>query len=292
MPTLSTNPSAPAGIYNPASMNWGELFDFTRRQMAASVQVSDKDKLFICQLVSARIWTSHPWQFTLTTTPPIDCENGRQNYPMPSDCYRLVKAWLIYPQPIAGSSNTVPPYDDPSYVALQAAIASQTYVQGQDVIVDTPSFFYYPLEVVKTLDNNLYPNTAFRIKAITQIGNSGTWRLSSAAYVPADQPFALFGQYQPFSPKIIDIGKLPFFPDDYLHLGQAGIEYYLRKANNDPGAGAASYQGGRMAYNGQLAVWMSEIENAAEQEREGSIDSFSPDDQLGAETSDAGVWIP
>lgn len=211
---------------------------------------------------------------------------------MPSNCYRLVKAWLRYPQPIAGSSNTVPPFDDPAYAALVAAQLSQQYVEGQDQIIDTPAFFYYPLEVVKTLDNNLYPNTSQRIPAITQIGNSGEWRLSSATYVPATQPFSLFGQYQPFSPKVIDAGKLPFFPDEYMHLAQSGILYYLYQANNDPRAGAASFSGGRMVYSGQLAVWMGEIESAAEQEREGSVDTFVPEDQLGAEFVGQGIWVP
>lgn len=290
--TLSTNPSAPVGIYNPSSMNWQQIFDFTRRQGANSVQVNQTDTKTICQLVSSRIWTSHSWQFTLKTTPPIQAFNGQQNYPMPSDCYRLVKAWLRYPQPIAGSSNTVPPFDDPAYIAYQAALASQAYVQGQDVTVDSPAFFFYPLDVVKTLDNNLYPNTAMRQGAITQIGNAGQWRLSSATYVPVDQPFALFGQYQPFSVKIDDLGKQLWVPDNYNHLAESGILYYLYKANNDPRAGAASYQDGRMAYSGQYGVWMGEIETAAGEERDGSVDTFSPEGSLGADTSGHGVWIP
>lgn len=292
MPTLSTNPSAPVGIYNPSSMNWQQIFDFTRRQGASSVQVSPSDILIICQLVSSRIWTAHPWKFTLTEAPEIRCENGRQNYPMPADCYRLVKAWLRYPQPICGSSNTVPPYDDPSCIGLYAAIQSQRYVRSQDQKVDSPRFFYYPLDVVKTLDNNLYPNTAMRIRAITQIGNSGSWRLSSATYVPYDQPFSLFGQYQPFAPKIIDLGKLLWFPDNYTNLAEAGILYYLYKANGDVRAGAATYQGGIMSYSGQLAVWMSEIEAAAEEEREGSVDTFVPSEQLGSDLVGQGIWIP
>ena len=292
MPTLSTNPSAPVGIFAPSSMKWQDIFDFTRRQGASSVQVSPKDTLIICQLVSSRIWTAHSWQFTLTTTPKIECVNGQQNYPMPADCYRLVKAWLRYPQPIAGSSNTVPPFDDPAYWALQAAILSQQYVQGQDVTVDSPAFFFYPLDVVKTLDNNLYPNTAQRIRQITQIGNSGTWRLSRATYVPADQPFELFGQYQPFAPKLADLGKLLWLPENYTNLAESGILYYLYKANNDPRAGAASFQDDRMVYSGKLAVWMGEIESAAEEEREGSVDTFVPEDSLGAETCGQGIWIP
>lgn len=211
---------------------------------------------------------------------------------MPSDCYRLWKAWLRYPQPICGSSNTVPPYDDPSCIALYAAIKSQQYVRSQDEIVDRPAFFYYPLDVVKTLDNSLYPNTAQRIGEITQIGNSGSWRLSTSTYVPHDQPFSLFGQYQPFAPKVIDLGKLPWLPDEYLHLAQAGIEYYLKKANNDPNAGAASFQSGRMVYSGQLAVWMSEIESAADAERDGSVDTFTPEDQLGGDFAGQGIWVP
>lgn len=282
----------PAGIYNPATMTWSEIFDFTRRQGASSVQVSEKDKIVIVKLVSSRIWTSHPWQFTLVESPEIHCVNGQQNYPMPSDCYRLWKAWLRYPQPICGSSNTVPPYDDPSCVALYAAIQSQRYVRSQDQKVDSPKFFYYPLDVVKTLDNNLYPNTAMRQRAITQIGNSGMWRLSFATYVPHDQPFSLFGQYQPFAKTIENLGDKPWFPDDYMNVAQEGILYYLMQANSDPRAGAASFQGGRMVYSGQLAVWMSAIEAAAEEEREGSVDTFVPDDTLGAEYAGQGVWIP
>jgi hypothetical protein len=292
MSTISTNPSAPVGIYNPATLNWGEIFDFTRRQGASSVQVSPKDTLIICGLVSSRIWTSHAWQFTLVESPEIKCVNGQQNYPMPSDCYRLWKAWLRYPQPVCGSSNTVPPFDDPSCIALYAAVKSQKYVRSQDERVDSPRFFFYPLDVVKTLDNNLYPNTAQRQRAITQIGNSGVWRLSTATYVPHDQPFSLFGQYQPFAPKVIDLGKLPWFPDNYMNLAQAGILYYLYQANGDQRAGTASYQNGNMAYSGQLGIWMAEIEAAAEEEREGSVDTFVPENTLGAEYAGQGIWIP
>lgn len=281
-----------AGIFAPATLNWNQLFDFTRRQGASSVQVSPSDTIIICQLVSSRIWTAHSWQFTLTTCPAIECVNGQQNYPMPSDCYRLVKAWLRYPQPIAGSSNTVPPYDDPACIALYAAIKSQQYVRSQDQLVDTPAFFFYPLDVVKTLDHNLYPNTAQQQKAITQVGNAGQWQLSSATYVPADQPFALLGQYQPFAPKIHDLGKLPWFPDNYLNLAESGILYYLYKANGDPRAGAASFADGRMTYSGQLAVWMSEVESAAEEEREGSVDTFTPESSIGSEFAGQGIWVP
>lgn len=257
------------------------------------MQVSEKDMLIICQLVSSRIYTSHTWQFTLTTTPEIPCVNGQQSYPMPSDCYRLVKAWLRYPQPVAGSSNTVPPYDDPAYIAYVAALLSQTYVQSQDLLVDSPAFYFYPLDVVKTLDNNLYPVSAMRQRAIQQVGNAGQFRLSGSTYVPGDQPYSLFCQYQPFAPKVIDAGKMPWFPDEYMNLAQSGILYYLYTANNDPRAGAASFQGGRMVYSGQLAVWMSEIESAAEEEREGSVDTFVPED-FGdwGNGLNGGVWTP
>jgi hypothetical protein len=160
------------------------------------------------------------------------------------------------------------------------------------VTINSPAFFFYPLDVVKTLDNNLYPTTAQKITQITQIGNSGEWRLSRATYVPADQPFELFGQYQPFAPKIEDLGKQLWMPENYTNLAEAGILYYLYKTNADARAGAASFQGGRMVSSGQLAVWMGEVEAAAEEEREGSVDTFSPTESLGADTSGQGIWIP
>lgn len=194
--------------------------------------------------------------------------------------------------PAENCFNTVPPFDDPSCIALITAGLSADYVIEQGQNIGIPRYYFYPLDVVKTLDNNLYPNTAQRIAAITQIGNSGEWRLSSATYVPCSQPFSLFGQYQPFAPKIVDLGKLLWLPENYTNLAEAGILYYLYKANGDPRAGAATFQGGRMVYSGQLAVWMGEIEMAAEGEREGSVDTFVPEDELGAEYVGQGIWIP
>ena len=49
-----TSPNPPLPQAAPSSYTWGQLFDFTRRQGAASVNASPDDSLLICRAVSAQ----------------------------------------------------------------------------------------------------------------------------------------------------------------------------------------------------------------------------------------------
>lgn len=273
-----------------SSYTWSQLFDMVRRLGASSVQTSSADALLICQMVSAQMYSAYPWQFTLTTTTSgqIPCQNGVQDYAQPDNCYRLVKAWLRMNQPAGLITSNVPPPNDPNYAALVAAAESQAYVGA-----NLPGYVaaqIRDLDVVKNLSVDLNPYSWVAIRQITQLGNSSVWRLTGATYVPVNQPFEIAAQYQPNAPTFSDLGAKPWFPDSYFNMATAGILYYLYKFNDDERAGTASTQNGSTAYSGQLAEWRSEMRSAAEAEREGSVDNFSPVDSLGSDSGFGGYW--
>lgn len=276
----------------PSSYSWQQLLDLARRQGALSIQVSPSDALLICQMVASTIYTKHPWQFTLETTQlgQIPCQNAVQDYAMPQDCYRLTKAWLYsnaYANGVYGSNVPVP--GDPAYAAYLAALESQAFV-GTNLAGTYPPQTY-DLDVVKNLSVDLNLRGWGAIYAIAQLGNSGTWRLSNATYVPLNFPFEVQAEYQPFLPKFTDLGAQPFFPDQYLSMGMAGLLYYLYEFNKDPRAGTTTFQGGRTVYTGQLGAWHALMESAAMEERAGSVDTFTPTDGLGVDNgSYGGNW--
>ena len=300
---MATLPSLnPLPQVSPSSYTWADLFDMQRRLGAASVNVLPQDILQITRTVSAKAYTYALWPFTLKTTAlgSIQCINGQQDYPQPSDLSRLSRAWLYIPTQNGASgplnaSNTVPPYDDPSVLALDVAEASALYTQSL-APTGYPAGLIWPpdgsLNLVKRLPVNLYQRGYTAQTAITQQPNQNLLRLSSATYVPVNQPYSLELEYQPSRPPVNAMTENCWFPDDYLSMGQAGILYYLMYFNNDPRAGTSSFQSnGTIAYSGQLAVWMGSMEAAAAAERAGSVDTIVPSSSLGADTYNSwGTW--
>lgn len=278
---------------NPNSGNWQMLLDLSRRQGVSGVQVSDQDAVNITKMVSNRMYSRHPWQFTLNTTPKgtIPCQTGQQDYAAPSDCYRLVKAWIFVPVVNNGiSPSNVPPPDDPSYAAYLAALESQIFVGTNNPVPYAPQV--RNLTLVKNIQVNLNCYSWVSIDTITQMGNSMAWRLKSAVYVPDSQPFEIQAQYQPLAAPIEDMGVTPWFPDEYNDMAVAGFLYYLYQFANDPRAGTATYlPDNRVEYTGQLGTWIAQINAAAMEEQAGTVDNFVPQDSLGVDYRDSGdTW--
>lgn len=290
----------PPPQFQPSSYSWGGLIDLMRRQGAASLNISGSDQLQIAQAVSAYAYTKYLWPFTLATTPlgSIPCVNKVQDYSSPTDLRVLSRAWLYVPTVIydgGTGDNTVPPYDDPSALALQAAILSAAYV-GSTTGGGTPAATIWPqsgsLDVVKRLPPNLYLYAYTQIQAITQQPNNGLLRLSGATSVSSNQPYSLELEYQILRPKVNALTELCWFPDDYVSIAWEGILYFLYKFNNDLRAGTVAFQVGRPpAYSGQYAVWMAAMESAAAADREGSVDNITPSDSLGNQWDNWGGFI-
>jgi hypothetical protein len=290
----SPNPSLPQQFSS--SYTWGDLFDFTRRQGARGVNASEADTLLICKTVSARAYTAFPWAFTLRVTSPgsIPAVNGVQDYPGPTDLYRLTRAWFQVPTSIYPYQNDLTPYTDPSAAAAQSAALAAAYVGAQGNGGGTPEFLSWPAEgfdIVKRLPPNRSYASYTQIRAITQQPNSQTLRLEWAPMVPASQPFSIECEYQPIRPPVNSLAESCWFPDDYSSLGMEGILYYLYRFQDDPRAGSVSSENGTVAYSGQLAVWMNAITSAASAEREGSVDSITPSTPLGTDSYGGSLWL-
>lgn len=279
-----------------SSYQWGQLFDLTRRQGAASVYVSPQDQLLMTQEISALAYRYALWPFTFETTPlgSIQCQNLVQDYAQPDDLYLLSRAWFYVPTLNTGSNTgTLPPYADPSAQAQVAAQLSASYVGG--ISSGSPVACIWPtsgsLDVLKRLPMNLYPRAFTGIRAITQQPNQKVVRLDWATMVPSSQPYSLELEYQPVRPPVSAMTEYCWFPDAYMSIATEGILYKLYRFNNDPRAGTASYsQGGAVSYSGQLAVWMGSMESAAAAERSGAVDQLSPSDSIGSGYSNSGGY--
>ena len=273
-----------------SSYTWGGVFDFARRQYAASAAYSATDQLFIIRKVSAFAYRYVPYPFTLVQTTPnsIPCVQGVQDYPQPPNLYRLTRAWFYVPTvtPIGANFGTVPPYDDPSVAADFYATASAQYVGALNPSGGPAALIYPPsgsLIIEKRLAPSLIPRAYTQIQAITQQPNQGLIRLDSATAVSPSQPYSLELEFQPIRPPVSALTEPLWFPDDYLAVGMEGIVYELYRSTNDPRAGQQTFAAdGSIQYSGQLAVWMGALQSAAAAEREGAVDQLVPDAGLGA----------
>lgn len=289
-------PAPPQTI--PSSYNWGQLFDLQRRLGAASVATSAADQLQICQSVSSLAYSWYPWIFTLAQSPlgSIQAVNMVQDYPMPSDLYRLTRAWFYVPNGLVidGSGDgTIPPYDDPSQFALVAAELSAAYVGttggGSPAATIWPSSGSF--DIATRLAPNLYPRAYTQIRSICKQPNQALLRLDSALAVSSSCPFSLELEYQPVRHPVNALTEPCWFPDDYMRIAQEGILYWLYRFNNDPRTGSVAYsQGGVPTYSGQLAVWYAAMNSAAQADREGSVNFITPTGSLGSDYGNTGGW--
>ena len=283
----------------PSTYAWGPLFDMQRRLGAASVSTTANDQLQIVRSVSEHAYSYFPWSFTLVQSPlgSIQAQNMVQDYLAPDDLYRLTRAWFYVRTQVSSgayATGTVPPYDDPSYAAYQAAVISANYV-GSEASGGTPIAYIWPpsgsLNIVKRLAPRLYPVSYPSVRSVTQQPNQKIIRLDSAVAVSSSQPFSLELEYQPFRSPINAMTEMCWFPDAYVSMAQEGILYYLYRYNNDPRAGQASYSSsGDVAYSGQLATWMAALRSAAIAEREGTVDTISPVSSLGSDSYSENWW--
>lgn len=288
--------SAPLPQAIPSSYQWGGLFDFIRRKGANSGSFDGADQLKIVRAVSSIAYSKYMWPFTMATTSlgQIQCINGQQDYPQPSNLYRLSRAWFYVPNDYT-VSNDYGPYDDPSPQAADALALSEAYIASQANGGGSPAGITWPpdgsLNVVKRLPLNLIYGSYTSIRAICQQPNQNVLRLEAATAVSASRPFSLELEFQLARPAISSLTEACWFPDDYVRMAEEGILYYLYKYTNDSRAGSVSWVNGTPAYSGQLASWMESMASAAAQDREGSVDTISPSESLGASYGTTGWWF-
>lgn len=228
-----------------SSFTWNQIAELARNMGAKKVQVGTND-VIIAQFVAARMYTYHPWQFSLiqfiNSIPLVD---GQQDYPAPANLYRLTQSWIhvVYP----GSVDQ-----------------------------------FYNLNVVSTLTPDLNPTGFYGNGSVQFMQNFGVLRLTNASQVVNQPgPAYLEGEYQPQPAKITDMGMPLPFPDEYAQIAVEGYLYWLYKFGDDERAGTMVKQGNSVEYTGQMAVFESQLMQMAGAENAGEANTMFPAETLG-----------
>lgn len=229
-----------------SSFTWNQIAELARNLGAKKVQVGTSDVL-IAQFVAGRMYTYHPWQFSLVQSiDNIPFVDGQQDYPSPPDIYRLTQAWIHVTQP--GSVDQ-----------------------------------FINLDVVANLTPDLNPTGVYGTGGLMYMRNYQLLRLTRPIQVNAGQaPQFLNIEYQPQPAKITDMGMPLPFPDEYAQIAVEGYMYWLYKFGDDERAGTTVKQGNAIEYTGQLGVFEAQLMQMAGAENAGEVQTIFPSDTLGA----------
>ena len=216
------------------------------QKMGKGVPFSGVDTT-ICDLVSSRIYKAYPWRDTLVVIPsPVALVDSTQDFSTGlTDIFRMTQFWII----------------------------------RSDV---TPNI-YRDIDVAKSLSVDLVNKSPYNIRSASYQAGINKFRLESAVSIPSGSTFSLGGEYQPHPTKVSDMQDTVWFADEQLEVLAAGLLYWAYRLADDSRAGSASKVGdGPVQYTGQLAEFMSAIEDMAKAEDFGNIDGYYPDDSLGS----------
>lgn len=241
-----------------STITWNDTFQLARN-LGAKKMIVDNLDVNICQFVAARMYTYHPWQFSLVQqVQTIPLVNGQQDYPAPDDMYRLTQAWI-------------------------------------EVQYDGSPNQNYNLNVVQNLTPDLNPTGFYGNGSIQFMRNFGILRLANASQVVnAPQPAWIDVEYQPQATKVTDTSQFLPFPDEYAQIAVEGVLYWLYKFGDDERAGTMVKQGNSVEYTGQQAVFEGMLAEMAGEESAGNIDTIFPSDTMGTrwwgERAPLGPW--
>jgi hypothetical protein len=242
-----------------SSFTWNTVMETARNLGAKKIQLGNMD-VVIAQFVAARMYTYHPWQFSLiqqVQTVPLVA--GQQDYPAPNDMYRLTQAWVEVDYPGSVNQN-------------------------------------YNLNVVNNLTPDLNPTGFYGNGSVMYMSNFGILRLANAAQVINQPgPAYLDFEYQPQAVKVTDMGQYLPFPDEYAQIAVEGCLYWLYKFGDDERAGTMVKQGNNIEYTGQQAIFEGQLMQMAGTDRAGDVDTIFPSETLGwgplqGERNPLGPW--
>lgn len=204
----------------------------------------------ICDMVSSAMYKAYPWRDTLKVSPDnwteVSLVDATQDYATGlTDIFRITQFWMRR--------------------------------------TDTSPNQVRDLRVAKNLTIDLLSKSPYAVRAASYQAGINKFRLESAIQVPSGTTWKLGGEYQPHPTKITDLQDTLWFQDEHLETFAAGLVYWAYRLADDKRAGEqSSTEDGRTTYTGQLAVFMSKIRKMAEDEDFGNIDSYYPDEPIGA----------
>jgi hypothetical protein len=242
-----------------SSFTWLEIGELARNQGAKKIQVGTSD-VKLAQFTQSRMYTYYPWRFSLVETAygQIPLIQGVQDYPAPSNMYRLTRAWITVTYPGSVDQN-------------------------------------YELNVVDVLTPDLNPTGFYGNGEATFMKNFGIIRMANAVQnLNQPNPAYLNLEYQPIIPKITDMGMNLCFPDEYSQIAVEGYLYWLYKFGDDERAGTMVKEGNNIEYTGQLAIFESQLFQMAGTERAPQVSTMFPSDTMGTrwwgERAPLGPW--
>lgn len=184
---------------------------------------------------SKLLWTAAAWRWTLGSLAPatvlantLDISLGT----LPADFLFGYQAWIT----ATGNSGTPRPLE------IVAELPGVTSVVGQPT----------------------------QLEIIGDAGAAGTARFfPTPGSVPTGSALTIMYKKQAPTLTIANQGTAGalVIPDEYVPVYNMGLLYYAYLYADDPRAGAATYQDGRISYSGQLAVFMSFIQEMRMREK-------------------------
>lgn len=244
-----------------STTTWSTVFELARNLGAKKMQFGGTNDVVICQFVAARMYTYRAWSWACINAPinSLPLVIGEQDYPAPSDMYRLTQAWITVTYP----NNAGLPYDP--------AFPNNGGSPDQN----------YNLEVVKNLTPDKNMTGFYGGGCITFVDKYGVLRLGQAVQPPTPGPNFLNCTYQPKMEKVTDLSMPLPFPDEYADVAVKGVLYWLYKFADDDRAGTAVKQGNAVQYSGQLGEFETSLFTAAQDDQATEVDSFFPESPLG-----------
>ena len=200
----------------------------------------------LADMVSSEMWGVYPWRISIANIPAgaIPMSDGVQDYNAPTNIYRLLKASVVR--------------------------------------TDTTPDETWELNVTRDLSADLVSRSYQSIRSACLQPSLGKLRLESAIAVPSGITLEWGGQYQMNPPKIAALSDQLWFDDQHLHVFLKGLQYWAYKLADDSRAGGlVRYRGGQIAV-GQYAEYRAAVEQMAENEDYGTIESIFPGEALGA----------
>ena len=254
-----------------STITWNQVFELARNMGAKKVQVGNNDVL-ITQFVMAKMYTYHPWKFSLVNDiDTIPLVSGQQDYPAPPNIYRLTQAWVhvLYPGSVDQNYNL-----DVVWNLTPDLNPTGFYGNGQ--------IFFMQKQMLYRLTNASQVITGSSGTGFGAGGfGDGGFGDGSGGTDPTTQAF-LNSEYQPQPDKITDMSQWLPFPDEYADIAAEGVLYWLYKFGDDERAGTMVYlPNGTVEYTGQLGIFMGQLKEMAGKEMVGAGDTIFPSEMLG-----------
>jgi hypothetical protein len=214
-------------------------------------------QIYVCDKINSIVHLYYNWRWTMFPVTPITGQNGVQDYAfVPNDFNRLVAARII-------RTDVSPSQIQPIKVAGHL----EGEVQRQGSINTVQSISYEPVV------------NSFRLDIPLEISGTTAYTISA--------------DYQRLPTKITALAQAICPPDVYFNVFVEGVLWGIYRLADDPRTGAVTVnRQGDKQYSGQLAVFMSALEDMKRSEDFGdALNNRYPEEPLGwARTGNPGIF--